>query len=107
MTDVTIDRTAARDMDVAGIRARRVVTVTGPTSYETGGVGGWGGLKHGTIEAFPAGGVIFCNGSAVRLGWFDHATDKMQFFVPDTGSEVANGTDLSGYTARIESLGTL
>ena len=41
------------------------------------------------------------NGSAVLVGNFDFANQRMRWFVPNTGAEVGNGTDLSTYTGTL------
>lgn len=101
---IAIDRTVARDIDAAGIRGRRVVKLTGDTLYPTGGYAiAAGDLKLGVIEYFPP--VVLSNGSAVRIGVYDYSTGKLQLFVPNTGAEVANNTDLSAFNGRTEVIG--
>lgn len=116
MTGMLIDRTAARDLDNAGIRARRVVTITGPTSYTNTAAQATSGeplldgdFKLAAIEAFPAGGLIFCDftggAAAVRIATYDYVNDRLRFFIPNTGAEVANAVNLSAFTCRLEVLG--
>src|SRR5678815_1541572 len=95
MSGMLIDRTQARDLDNAGIRGRRVVTITGPTSYTNTGVQATSGealldgdVKLGLIEAFPAGGLLFVDltgGTAsLRLAVWDITNKRLRFFVPNT-----------------------
>ena len=84
-------------------QARRA-TMTGPTSYDTGGVAianlgdfGWG-------ETHTLQGVLE-NGSAVRLLWLDRANQKVKIYVPNTGAEVAAAVDLSAFTGEIVATG--
>lgn len=41
------------------------------------------------------------NGTAVVVAWFDYTNQKLKLFVPNTGAEVANAVDLSGYTGTL------
>lgn len=79
-------------------RMVREVQVTGGT-YATGGE---------PVDAEELGlGTIFgvygtiSNGSAVLIPWFDYANQKILFFVPNTGAEVADALDLSGYSGTL------
>lgn len=105
---LTIGRTGFRDLDVAGIRRRNVVLLTGPVSYvgDPGEPLTPGDVKLGTIECFGAGGVVFENGAgAIRIAYYDIANQRLRFYVPNTGSQVAAAQDLSLYTARVEIIG--
>lgn len=80
----------------------RRATYTGPTSYTTGGEVidndadfGWG--RTHTLLGVAHNAAL----SVYRLLVFDLATQAVLWVVPDTGAEVANGTNLSGYTAEI------
>lgn len=76
-------------------RQVREVLATGGT-YATGGEPiDAASLGLGTI--FGVYGTI-SNGTAVLIGNFDQANQKQKWFVPNTGAEVANATDLAGYT---------
>lgn len=102
-----LDRTSSSAIhpvnDKSATRLRRIVRYTGPVSYATGGESltpdhtGMGRLHaiHGTIS----------NGSAIRVGWYDRAAGKLKWFVPNTGAEVGNATDLSGYSGTLELIG--
>lgn len=106
---LTLNKTVVRCEDNAGIRARRVFLITGPSSYDaTNGESLAPSLvKLGVIECFGAGdSAIFWNGSsAVRLAVFDRTNNRLRFFVPNTGAEVANAVDLSTFSARVEIIG--
>lgn len=106
----TLDQNIARGLALLGAFRGRVVGWTGPSTYTTGG------------DAFVANGIstpeivlptIARNATtgAIVLR-YDHATGKMQAFWGDNDAvadgalvEVANGTDLSAYTARLLVLG--
>lgn len=93
-----------RTRDAAGIRRRCVIDIAGPSSYATGGDPITAGeLFLGTIEHFPD--CLAWNGSAVRLVHFDPDNSKLVWYVPNTGAEVADTTDLSGYSFRVEVMG--
>lgn len=88
------------DLSLGNARAA-VRTYTGPASYATGGdslVAREVKLSHihdvwATLAVNAAG--------TVRLLLYDAANGTVLWYVPNTGAEVANGTDLSGYTAQI------
>ncbi len=95
-----------RTRDAAGIRARRVLDITGPSSYATGGDPITAGiLILGTIEHFPDCIAINAALDTVRLVHFNPTTSTLSWIVPNTGNEVADATDLSGYTFRVEVVG--
>lgn len=101
----TTDLTVARSRDVAGVRRRIVGQYTGPASYATGGdpfVASEIGL--GTIEFLDFENAISAT-PANRLLTYDHAAEAVVWIVPDTGAEVANGTNLSTFSARFEAIG--
>src|SRR5436190_14977150 len=86
---------------------RRIFQYTGPSSYTTGG-------ESVTPEVLGLGKVFVLlagNGAwnsvaaAMRLLVYDVTNKKVLWFVPNTGAEVANGTDLSGYTTNLEAIG--
>lgn len=86
----------------------KFTVMTGPSSYATGGdaldantVFGWN-----SIDALDFIGVAYSSGAgAVRLLAWDRTNQKVLWFVPNTGAEVANGTDLSGYTVAVMAVG--
>ena len=97
--------TTIRFQDDAGIRRRHMAFYTGPASYATGGDGFTpGDVNLGVIEmvqfelAINAGGTIY---GLIH----DGTNEKVIWYVLDTGSEVANGTDLSGFQCRFEAIG--
>ena len=82
---------------------RKVVRWAGPASYATGGE---------TLDPQDTGlgrvravvGVI-SNGSAVRIPYLSVSTQKLQWYVPNTGAEVANAVDLSTFVGQVELIG--
>lgn len=79
---------------------------TGPASYVTGG----DSLRPedialGDIENVWLGPALDAAGANPRLLVWNPATDKVRWFVPNTGAEVANATDLSGFKARFFAIG--
>lgn len=96
--------TFARYQDVAGIRKRRVVLYTGPASYVTGGDSFVpADVDLAQLEIAPN--LIAHSGTAVRLVVYDRTNQTYLWYVPDTGAEVANGTDLSAFTVEVELAG--
>lgn len=89
--------------DRTGNYNRRVGQYTGPASYATGGDSlppeqlGLGTLDALLFEAAS-------NGTAAILLRYDYTNEKVMAF-DMAGAEIANGTDLSTYTARFEAIG--
>lgn len=99
---MTLDLTVA-PADVSSTYRRQVAGYTGPASYLTGGdVLTPNDFRMGKIFAV-LGGVAW-NGTLSYLLVFDPVNTKL-VWVDMAGAQVANGTDLSGYTARLEVLG--
>jgi len=87
---------------------RQVATLSGPTvaqgGYLTGGITvDPTEVRMGKIFAILGG--VLSNGTAMLLPWYDVATGKLLYFVPNTGAEVANATDLTAYSGRVEFVG--
>ncbi len=75
---------------------REVQGITGPLSYTTGGDPVSGPNDLGSGEIYGVYGTI-SDGTAVLIPWWDYTNQKLKFIVPNTGSEVANATDLTAY----------
>jgi hypothetical protein len=76
---------------------------TGPVSYVTGGdpIAG-ADVGCGTIDYIDfAGGGAYNGSNSVYLPTYIPATGKVIWYVPSTNAEVAPGTNLSTYTARV------
>jgi hypothetical protein len=104
-TDPTITE-VVRTRDNAGIRSRRILQITGPVSYSTGGFPlASGKLFLGVKEIVPSVIGVDALGANPRLFTYDYTNEKMLAFVPSTAAEVAAAVDLSGYVFRIEVAG--
>lgn len=80
----------------------RRATYAGPASYTTGGEvisnpNDFGWSRTHTLAGVAHNAAL----TAFRLLVLDLATQAVLWVVPDTGAEVANATDLSGFTAEI------
>ncbi len=96
-----------RCKDNAGIRSRRVYLITGPPIYAAIGESLTpNALSLGVVEYIslpPC--VVNAGGAAPLLPVYGYTNQRLHFFVPSTGLEVAAGQDLSGYTFRVEAIG--
>jgi hypothetical protein len=98
---MTLDETKFPARDRWNERMVREVRYTGPASYATGGDPVNAPTELGMAEVYAVEQNIIGNGSAVRLGFFDYTNQKIQWFVPNTGAEVAAAVDLSGFTGTL------
>jgi hypothetical protein len=96
--------------DRSADRLRKTYTITGPTSYTTGGVSftpqdlGFGSRIHvmaGTVMHAVTTGTS-CR--IIALNNTDPAAPKMQWY-DQAFNEIANGIDLSGYLGNVEFIG--
>jgi hypothetical protein len=104
-----------RTRDWAGSRARRIVRYTGPVSYPAAGGDPFPATAAflGAIESFGASDGAFADdaaGANPRLMIFSQnplsaGDGVVRWFVPNTGNEVAGGTNLSGYSVDVEVIG--
>lgn len=88
--------------NVFGNRRVNNGTYTGPTSYATGGdpiAAADVGLSD--IRFLELNAALDANNANPRLLVSNRAGTKIMWFVPSTAAEVANGTNLSGFTAQI------
>lgn len=100
-----LTRSIGNYFDASASFLRRVERWTGPSSYATGGEScppSTFGL--GTVVRGPNG--VATNGTDTRLVVWNPSTQKLMWFVPNTGAEVANAVDLSAYTLQFEVIGT-
>lgn len=86
--------------DHSGSKIRKYFNVTGPTSYATGGETLDFGM--GTVELVLA--EHPSNGTDLRAVRWDYTNGKLKWF-DWAGAEIANGTNLSTYSGRIEVIG--
>lgn len=100
-----IDQAGLPRHDSSNDRIRKFVTVQGPSSYTTGGEAVApvaAGL--GQVHLFNAEPAIAAAGTSVRLVRYDYVNQKVQWF-GENFAEIANGVDLSTYSARVEIVG--
>lgn len=71
----------------------------GPAAYVAGGDPVNSATELGMAEVYGAYGLVISNGSAIRVGVFVYSTQKLQWFVPNTGAEASG--DLSAFTGTI------
>ncbi len=85
---------------------RRTLLYTGPASYATGGDSlPPGAVKLGRIKVILFEPALNAAGTAILLLRYDYAASKVKWF-DMAGAEVAAATDLSGYSAGFEVIGT-
>ncbi len=102
----TLDFTQFRAEDGSNTKRRIIGIYTGPASYATGGDPFVAAdVKLGQIDVLLMGGSARNSSSTLRLLSYDRTNNTVVWVVPNTGSEVANGTDLSGFTAGFEAIG--
>ncbi len=96
------DETKFPARDRLNDRMVRQVRYTGPASYATGGdpVNASTELGMGGVYAVE-GNITSGSGGAVRVLAFDYVNQKLIWFVPNTGAEVANAQDLSTFSGTL------
>ena len=89
--------------DKSDAKSRRQGLYTGPSSYVTGGDSlPPEQLALGRIDKI--GFDVASNGTDLRLVGYDYTNEKVKWF-DLAGAEIANGTNLSAYSARFEVIG--
>jgi hypothetical protein len=96
----TVPATIPDRHDRSGAKVRKLWSVTGPSSYATGGEALDFGL--GTVEVVLA--ELPSNGTDLRAVRWDYTNSKLKWF-DWAGAEIAAATDLSTYSARLEVIG--
>jgi hypothetical protein len=97
-------RAVGNYFDHSGSFIRRVAQWTGPAAYVTGGedvspaIFGMGSIAAILITSIT-------DGTTIRIGAWNRATARLQWFVPNTNVEVANGVNLSTFTGCVEVIG--
>lgn len=96
-----LDRSVGNYFDNTHAHLVRVARWTGPVSYATGG-------EDVSPAVFGLGKVIalvglavITDGTTVRIGAWNIATGKIQWFVPNTNAEVAAAVNLSTFTGSL------
>ncbi len=102
----TLDLTAVRPYDVAGIRRRVVGQYSGPAVYVTGGDSLLATeLKLGEIETIHLNSATnAAHTTMYHLRW-DPVTHLALWWNCATGAEAIAGANLSGYTSWFEAVG--
>src|SRR5687767_10958448 len=101
---MTITRTIGAFHDSSNARIRKIGLLTGPASYATGGDPlTAAALGMGKIELLLM--EPFANATAIVFARYDATLALVKFF-DMAGTELAAATDLSGYSARFEAIGT-
>ena len=102
----TIDRTTlAAYHDSSGARIRKTARYVGPSSYATGGESFLPadlGMTRLDVLLF---GVAWDGAAAIRVIVWDRTNNRVLWFVPDTGVQVAATTNLSGFATFFEAIG--
>lgn len=101
-----IDRTIGAFFDSSQGRLRRIGKYTGPTSYVTGGDPvAAADMAMGRLEHLDLSPAIDAGSTGFRTLAWNPTTNKVVWFVGTTGVEVANGVDVSAFSARFEAIG--
>lgn len=96
-----LDRSVGNYFDNTHAHLTRIGRWTGPASYATGGEDVSPGVFGlGKVISLPAP-IVITDGVSVRIGAWNIATQKLQWFVPSTNVEVANGVNLSTFTGAL------
>lgn len=102
---MNVSETSFPARDRMNDRMVRQVRYTGPASYVAGGDPVNASNDLGMAEVYAVvGNIGNVNGvasSAIRVPNFDYASQKLQWFIPNTGAEVAAAQDLSGFTGTL------
>lgn len=95
-----LDRTVGNYFDNTHAHLLRVARWTGIASYVTGGEDVSPSVFGlGKIVALPT--VVITDGTSFRIGVWNIATGKLQWMVPNTNVEVANGVSLAAFSGAI------
>lgn len=95
-----LDRSVGNYFDSSSGHLLRVARWTGPASYATGGEDVSPAIFGlGKIVAIV--GMQITDGTTMRLGVWNIATQKLQFIVPNTNAEVAAAVNLSAFSGAI------
>lgn len=92
------------DFSVSGDKRSTIATVTGDTSYPTGGYSiAPNQIGLGTV-LFADASFLANSTPAVRAAVYNTSTNKLLLF-GENFSEVANGTDVSAFSGKIQAFG--
>lgn len=103
----TIDRTIGSYHDKSHARIRKIGRMVGPASYTNPGGDPVtpASLGLGRVEVVLFEAALDASNANPRTLVYNTATGVVRWFVTDTGVEVANATNLSGFSARFEAIG--
>lgn len=90
--------------DSSHSKIRKILRITGPTSYATGGEAlapAAFGLSRINLALFDHA----TDGVDLRIAQYDYANGRVKWF-DLAGAEIAGATNLSTYSARVEVIGT-
>lgn len=99
----TLDRTTVQFQDASATRIRRIGRYTGPAAYTTGG----DPLTPAELALGKVDLLIFehpTDGTTIRLVEYEVAARTVKWY-DLAGTEIANGTNLSTFSARFEAIG--
>lgn len=98
-----LDLTQFRAEDGSNTKRRIQGVYTGPASYVTGGDPLLPAeLKLGQLHVLDL--TIIANATVILMTNYDHVNQKLKVY-DMAGVEIANATDLSGYSGRFEAIG--
>lgn len=93
------------DFSVAGDKRRTIGQITFDSSYPTGG-------EALTPQQIGLGTILWMDVEnpvsatpTTRMSTFDHTNGRFLVFTSSDGNEVANGTNLSAFSAKFEAVG--
>jgi len=98
-----LDLTQFRAEDGSSTKRRTQGIYTGPASYATAGDPLLPAeLKLGQLHILDL--AIIANATVILMCNYDHTNQKLKVY-DMAGAEIANATDLSGYSGRFEAIG--
>jgi hypothetical protein len=106
MSSMTVPSQLPDTHDRSANKIIRYLLYTGPASYATGGdpvLPDDVGMTN--VEAVIPVGMPWDGSGTVRILVWDYVNDKLVWFVPNTGAQVAAAVSLSGFTCIVMVIG--